>query len=145
MLDKDGSGTIDQEEMLSYVRAAGRPDVTAADIAALFASIDVDGSGELDFEEFLNVKSALMALPPLARADAAADAQPPDDAGRADAATTIDEDAVQALPPPDDDGATPALDAEAEATTTTAATVTTTQPAPENDTDPLLEVIELPV
>ena len=53
-IDLDGSGTVDKREMLQAVCSVGLSHVTAADIAALFAIVDVDSDGELNIDDFID-------------------------------------------------------------------------------------------
>ncbi|KAK3260723.1 hypothetical protein CYMTET_30334 [Cymbomonas tetramitiformis] len=50
-VDSDGSGSLDQEEVLKMLRKLN-PDTTKAEVAAVFAKYDTDKSGEIDMEEF---------------------------------------------------------------------------------------------
>lgn len=51
--DKDGSGTLDKEELGELLRA-GKPDMTDAQISALFDGADVNKDGALAFDEFID-------------------------------------------------------------------------------------------
>ena len=51
LLDEDGSGAIDCDEMEGAFVEMGIK-VSRAELEALVAETDVDGSGEIDFEEF---------------------------------------------------------------------------------------------
>ena len=51
--DKDKSGSIDRGEFGEFMAALGKT-MTAAELDAGFAQIDVDGSGVIEFDEFVD-------------------------------------------------------------------------------------------
>ena len=59
LIDADGSGAIDPEEMLQAVHSIGIANATAEDVASLFALVDTDGNGELDADEFVGAMSRI--------------------------------------------------------------------------------------
>lgn len=60
-IDTDGSGMLDEAEMLEAVRSSGHSDATAVEVASLFAAIDDDGNGKIDIEEFLKAMARMHA------------------------------------------------------------------------------------
>ena len=56
LVDRDGGGTIDIEEMEMLLNTIGLFP-TQSELERMFSDVDVDGSGEIDFEEFLAVMS----------------------------------------------------------------------------------------
>jgi EF-hand domain pair len=50
--DKDGSGSIDKEELGSVMHELGR-DLSPDELTTLMNQLDVDGNGDIDFDEFL--------------------------------------------------------------------------------------------
>lgn len=50
--DKDGSGSIDKEELGSVMHELGK-DLSEEELSALMEQLDVDGNGDIDFDEFL--------------------------------------------------------------------------------------------
>lgn len=54
LVDKDGSGAIDAEEIRTLMNMLGMTP-TPAEVIDLVHEIDTDGNGEVDFEEFLVV------------------------------------------------------------------------------------------
>jgi plastin-1 len=50
--DKDGSGSIDKEELGSVMHELGK-DLSEEELSTLMAQLDADGSGSIDFDEFL--------------------------------------------------------------------------------------------
>lgn len=51
MFDTDGSGTIDEDELLALARQLGAS-VSNADVSKVMREIDTDNSGEIDVQEF---------------------------------------------------------------------------------------------
>ena len=52
LIDADGSGAIDPDEMLRALESAGLNHVTAADVGSVFSLVDTDGNGEIDVDEY---------------------------------------------------------------------------------------------
>lgn len=52
LADKNGDGTIDEEELAQALRALGFDFLKEKQIAGIFERADGDGNGKLDFEEF---------------------------------------------------------------------------------------------
>ena len=56
MFDKDGSGSIDRNEIRALLEGEEFKDVYSEDqLAAAVAEVDENGDGEIDFEEFLHM------------------------------------------------------------------------------------------
>ena len=57
MLDKDGSGCIDKDELRDLLRnfSAAGEELSPEDIEAMIAESDVDGDGQVSFDEFAKV------------------------------------------------------------------------------------------
>ena len=51
-IDKDGSGTLDKDEVVEVMKQMGKQ-VSGTEVDAMMAEMDEDGSGEVDFEEFV--------------------------------------------------------------------------------------------
>lgn len=51
LFDKDGGGTISNQELGAVIRSLGQ-DATEAELQEMIAEIDQDGNGEIDFDEF---------------------------------------------------------------------------------------------
>jgi hypothetical protein len=60
-IDTDGSGMLDEAEMLEAIRSSGHSDATAVEVANLFAAIDDDGNGKIDIDEFLKAMARMHA------------------------------------------------------------------------------------
>mmetsp|Transcript_117163 Transcript_117163/g.303981 ORF Transcript_117163/g.303981 Transcript_117163/m.303981 type:complete len:737 (+) Transcript_117163:146-2356(+) len=58
MLDVDGSGKLDVQEVHSGLNIMQRP-VSQEQVSKLFRKLDTDGSGEVDFSEFVELMRAL--------------------------------------------------------------------------------------
>ena len=56
--DKDGSGSLDQKEVIKLIHKLNIQAKTSA-IKKLFAEVDADDSGELDFDEFCTLMGML--------------------------------------------------------------------------------------
>merc|ERR1711871_1004382 len=52
MLDLDGGGTIEEEELMTGLRAVGK-DVTSAECRDMMSIVDDDDSGEIDLAELV--------------------------------------------------------------------------------------------
>jgi len=50
--DKDGSGSIDKEELAAALKESGS-NLSDADVSRIIQLVDKDGSGTLDYEEFI--------------------------------------------------------------------------------------------
>ena len=55
--DKDGNGTIEENELYGVMRELGH-DVTEAQVSKLFARMDSDGNGRIEFAEFCKTAGA---------------------------------------------------------------------------------------
>lgn len=56
MLDKDGSGKIDQSEISALLSGEEFKDIyTTAQLAQAIKEVDGNGDGEIDFEEFVKM------------------------------------------------------------------------------------------
>ena len=57
MLDKDGSGCIDKDELRDLLRnfSAAGEELSPEDIEAMIVESDVDGDGQVSFDEFAKV------------------------------------------------------------------------------------------
>ena len=54
MFDKDGSGKIDNEEVVALLQGDDMSNIVdKADIMKALEEIDGDGDGEIDFDEFM--------------------------------------------------------------------------------------------
>ena len=54
LFDKDGSGSIDKEELKAVMLSLGQ-DLTESDLSTLYAQMDPSGDGTIDFGEFCDV------------------------------------------------------------------------------------------
>jgi len=54
LFDKDGSGSIDKEELSAVMLSLGQ-DLSESDLATLYAQMDPSGDGVIDFTEFCDV------------------------------------------------------------------------------------------
>ncbi|KAK3279933.1 hypothetical protein CYMTET_12214 [Cymbomonas tetramitiformis] len=63
VVDKDGSGSIDADELKGALRWAGAK-MPNADFDQMFAEADDDGSGCIDFEEFAQIVDVSLEQPP---------------------------------------------------------------------------------
>ena len=55
LFDVDGSGVIDQEELLEVLKSCSPVDVDEKAVQAIIDMADTDGSGEIDLDEFVHV------------------------------------------------------------------------------------------
>lgn len=56
MFDVDGSGKIDNEEVVALLQGEGIGNIVPAEaIKSAIAEIDEDGDGEIDFQEFMQM------------------------------------------------------------------------------------------
>ncbi|KAK3241636.1 hypothetical protein CYMTET_48608, partial [Cymbomonas tetramitiformis] len=63
LIDKDGSGAIDLEEMGAALKWAGAR-IPMSELRILFLEADDDGSGEIDYDEFSLIMETCMESPP---------------------------------------------------------------------------------
>lgn len=57
LIDRDGSGAIDTDELKAHLVASGALDLSELDLRLQFRELDVDGDGEVDRDEWLTVMS----------------------------------------------------------------------------------------
>lgn len=55
LFDVDGSGVINQEELLEVLKSCSPVDVDEKAVQAIIDMADTDGSGEIDLDEFVHV------------------------------------------------------------------------------------------
>ena len=55
VLDEDGSGGLDADELRTGLRKLGQKNVTRAEADAMIAELDHDGNGAIDIDEFLTI------------------------------------------------------------------------------------------
>lgn len=60
LIDEDGSGAIDVDEMRTAFSFLGVA-MSQKEVEEMFAEVDEDGSGEIEFDEFIEVKVPLSA------------------------------------------------------------------------------------
>ncbi len=59
LFDKDGDGTISNNELRTVLQSLGQ-EITDEELSAMLREIDHDSSGSIDFPEFLTVMAPLM-------------------------------------------------------------------------------------
>ncbi|KAI9076563.1 hypothetical protein K1719_024704 [Acacia pycnantha] len=59
LLDKDGDGCINIEELGTAIRSMGQ-NPTQEELQYMINQVDTDGNGTIDFGEFLNLMAAIM-------------------------------------------------------------------------------------
>jgi len=53
LFDKDGTGSVEEEELSSMLMTLGMAEEAASTARAIMAEIDVDGGGSITFDEFV--------------------------------------------------------------------------------------------